>query len=512
MADFEDIINTLIAEANAEGPEGMRRVGETILNRAAQSGLTPGQVVRQPHQYTGYWSPGPAARRAQQSDQVRTAAEAAWALAQQPGDPTNGADHYFNPAVVTPSWASAMRPTGTFGGHAFYADRAVPAEALAALLTPAVAPSPAGGLQRQIAYENAGRPQPQVPTPAGSLQRQFAYENAGTPDALASFGIRPTAQTVSSIADLFAKPSNATPILQSNGRLVDPAAAALWQDTPKIFAGGFGSLTPDVVTPTKRSVQSVAMSAAPRIDGVGRTPSFNELTDVFGAQPKTASEQLAKTGVIRTTNRIAGTAALPPGVRPNVTVPGGVNMNDTGKMPSFSSLADMFGTPDRLMPSERDVDVVSLDVANPYGIDVMPYEDFAPQARVADVPLPRKVPQRPMATPVKKTVAVTRPAPVPASPALGYAPSSGGKQSSAATAIAKMFEPAGTLRAGRNGYAYAADGNGGYKQVGTFRPAGMSAQQQASALAAAAYRPTNAWERMVARESSGDGGARSLTS
>lgn len=65
MADLDDIINTGIAEAYGEGPEGMRRVFETILNRSAIRGITPGEVVRQPNQYTGYFAPGPAAVAAQ---------------------------------------------------------------------------------------------------------------------------------------------------------------------------------------------------------------------------------------------------------------------------------------------------------------------------------------------------------------------------------------------------------------------------------------------------------------
>lgn len=44
-------------------------------------------------------------------------------MAQGPDDPTGGANHYFNPALVQPSWARSMTPTGEFGGHAFYTDR-----------------------------------------------------------------------------------------------------------------------------------------------------------------------------------------------------------------------------------------------------------------------------------------------------------------------------------------------------------------------------------------------------
>ena len=113
MAEISQaVIDTLIAEAIGEGPEGMRRVAETILNRAAIRGLTPEQVVKQPKQYTGYEAPGADTVTAMKDPAVRAAAEAAFRLAMEPGDPTKGADHYFNPNLVSPSWARSMTPTG----------------------------------------------------------------------------------------------------------------------------------------------------------------------------------------------------------------------------------------------------------------------------------------------------------------------------------------------------------------------------------------------------------------
>lgn len=127
MPSERDIINTLIAEALGEGQEGMRMVAETILNRSAIRGITPAQVVRQPAQYTGYSSPGPAARAAQNNPQAISAAQAAWEMAQGRDDPTGGADHYFAPGTIsTPYWARSMQPTVQSGGHSFYSSRPVP--------------------------------------------------------------------------------------------------------------------------------------------------------------------------------------------------------------------------------------------------------------------------------------------------------------------------------------------------------------------------------------------------
>lgn len=35
-------------------------------------------------------------------------------------DPTNGADHYFNPALVKPTWAKKMKKVFTSGSHDYY--------------------------------------------------------------------------------------------------------------------------------------------------------------------------------------------------------------------------------------------------------------------------------------------------------------------------------------------------------------------------------------------------------
>lgn len=147
MADIpQAVIDTLIAEAAGEGPEGMRRVAETILNRAAIRGLSPEQVVTQRDQYTGYSNPGPAARRAQNNAETRAAAEAAFQLAMQPGDPTGGADHYYAPGTISqPRWASSMTPTGEYGGHAFFSSRPIPPGEIpnvVASLTDTVPPRP----------------------------------------------------------------------------------------------------------------------------------------------------------------------------------------------------------------------------------------------------------------------------------------------------------------------------------------------------------------------------------
>ncbi|MEO9297171.1 cell wall hydrolase [Devosia alba] len=195
--DENDILLTMIAEAFGEGDEGMRRVGETILNRAAIRGIDPAEVVRQPHQYTGFFAPGPAAVAAQRDPAVMTAAEAAWQLAKQPGDPTQGADHYHADSV-DPYWADSMPSTGSYKQHTFYRSRPVPVEALSALLTPSA-------------------PVPQMPPARGNVPSDLISNSMS--------GIA-AAQGRRSLADMFGPAANAnTPRLQ-DGAVVSPMAGA----------------------------------------------------------------------------------------------------------------------------------------------------------------------------------------------------------------------------------------------------------------------------------------------
>ena len=375
--DLNDIINTLIAEANAEGPEGMRRVGETILNRAAIRGIDPSQVVRQPAQYTGYSAPGPAAVAAQQDPRVRSAAEAAWQLALQPGDPTDGADHYFNPNVVDPGWQNSMQPTGDYGDHTFYRSRAVPADALAALLQPAA-------------------PNPQMPPARGNVPSSLIGDSFNAlPQRQQSTGLSPS--TVKSIVDMFAEPvRDATPRMNASGSVTDPAGI--------VFGG---QMEKDIFPQPARAVEQpkvstiAAYSTKPRVSGA---MSFaGQEAGPVAAPPPTA---------------VGG----PPTTRSVASVPMGPQTRSTpaadpvGASSSWGDFAAMFGRPaanynsnahpfagggpkaipgpnsppksaERL-PTSSGINLVNTrpDNFNPYGAEVLPFD-------TAFVPPPRKRPE-----------------------------------------------------------------------------------------------------------------------
>ncbi|MGK9200482.1 PLxRFG domain-containing protein [Sinorhizobium meliloti] len=122
--DWNDMVNTVIAEAAGEGDEGMLAVASVIKNRAGVRGKSPGEIVREPDQFTGYAKPGPGALKAMQDPETRKRAESAIMRAFAGGeDPTGGADHY-HATSVNPDWAGKMPQTAKVGQHLFYNSKA----------------------------------------------------------------------------------------------------------------------------------------------------------------------------------------------------------------------------------------------------------------------------------------------------------------------------------------------------------------------------------------------------
>jgi len=123
--DWNDTVNTVIAEAAGEGDEGMAGVAHVIQNRSRIRGQSIGDVVRDPDQFTGYSKPGPKAQEAMRDPQMRARAEniVRSVIAGQGADPTGGADHY-HADYVNPSWAKSMAETKRIGSHLFYNSKA----------------------------------------------------------------------------------------------------------------------------------------------------------------------------------------------------------------------------------------------------------------------------------------------------------------------------------------------------------------------------------------------------
>lgn len=298
--DISDIIDTLIAEGYGEGPEGMRRIAETIINRAAQSGMSPAEVVRQRKQYTGYAQPGPEAVKAQKTQAARTAAEAAFQLALQPGDPTGGADHYINPRLANPAWAGSMQPTGEFQNHAFFASKPVPQSGLAKVASsfsiPSKAPTPVMQsddmrLMRGV-MGNAAPPaifggDPLTPSNGPVIAsiptrgQSYAGQDRARPSPFNGDPL--TASTGPTIASIPTSSAfNGDPLTPSNGPTVARIPTVnVPQRLPTLPASTVGT------APSTRSVQSVAMPP------ISQTPARVPLST--GVQQSYAGQDRAST-------------------------------------------------------------------------------------------------------------------------------------------------------------------------------------------------------------------------
>jgi len=120
MALSNDVINTILAEAGGSGVAGMNAVAHVIANRAAQRGLSPEQVVAQPHQFEGFFNPSPGGLANESNPTLRAQAQQIWNSIGQSPDPTSGAVNYYGDYISPPAWAKSA-PYGTvdIGGNVF---------------------------------------------------------------------------------------------------------------------------------------------------------------------------------------------------------------------------------------------------------------------------------------------------------------------------------------------------------------------------------------------------------
>jgi N-acetylmuramoyl-L-alanine amidase len=128
MDATEVMARTLWAEARSEGRAGLEAVASVILNRAKHPrwwGHDVRSVCLAPYQFSCWNSDDPQRPRllaVQASDATFALCldVARRAIAGEIVDQTGGADSYFNPAVVSPSWAVKAVHTKDIGRHAFY--------------------------------------------------------------------------------------------------------------------------------------------------------------------------------------------------------------------------------------------------------------------------------------------------------------------------------------------------------------------------------------------------------
>lgn len=113
-------------EAQGEGAEGMRAVGHAIANEVHSTHLNWDSVIAKKWYISSMTATGdsnltkwpnygdkPFVIAMQLAEGIYEGSDA---------DNTEGAQHYFNPHIVLPSWARTMVKTVTIGNHVFYYD------------------------------------------------------------------------------------------------------------------------------------------------------------------------------------------------------------------------------------------------------------------------------------------------------------------------------------------------------------------------------------------------------
>lgn len=160
-ADRLNIARAVYGEARGEPAQGQQGVAAVILNRARATGQSPSAIVAAPHQFSGY---NPRTQGLTQDQLQPILANIAPALAGQ--DPTGGADHFFNPALASPSWGQGAGQM--IGQHKFMqlGDQGRP---------PQGAPQPPPQAAPQMASLPGG------PIPQGQMQAAPQGQQPGAP-------------------------------------------------------------------------------------------------------------------------------------------------------------------------------------------------------------------------------------------------------------------------------------------------------------------------------------------
>ncbi len=138
--DLGCLTRNIYHEARDQGLAGMVAVGYVTTRRLDQGrwGSTLCEVVEAPNQFSWFSDGKPDAPG--DMDAYRDALHAAIkVLTGRAPDVSNGASHYFAPALASPAWAECMIRTASIGGHAFLIDSTL---AALAALAPFCAPPP----------------------------------------------------------------------------------------------------------------------------------------------------------------------------------------------------------------------------------------------------------------------------------------------------------------------------------------------------------------------------------
>jgi spore germination cell wall hydrolase CwlJ-like protein len=123
---IEVAARTLWQEVRGEPQEGKRAVAHVLWNRVRTGrwGSNLASVCLWRGQFSGWYVPSDpnfkGACLLDDNDNLLGDLTDIIKAAQNEPDPTNGATHYVNLSVVTPSWINGAVHTGKFGHHDFY--------------------------------------------------------------------------------------------------------------------------------------------------------------------------------------------------------------------------------------------------------------------------------------------------------------------------------------------------------------------------------------------------------
>lgn len=118
----------IFSESAKESPLGKVAVGWVVKNRVKSKKFpnTYQGVIFQSWQFSGVNSP--LWKKTYQIDKMTPFEKTVWQECREISDrvirgiiadPTGGADHYYNPSLVSPYWAKKMTITRTIGNHLF---------------------------------------------------------------------------------------------------------------------------------------------------------------------------------------------------------------------------------------------------------------------------------------------------------------------------------------------------------------------------------------------------------
>lgn len=282
-ADRLALAQTVWGEARGEPAAGQQAVASVILNRAKASGKSPAEVVSAPHQFSGY-NPRSQALTPEQLQQV--VANIDPVLNGSAPDPTGGADHFYNPALASPSWGQG---TGQMIGQHKFMRLNDQGHALQASISPAQAQAEARaeGAAHQLppgAVMGGGNPAhppvaPQLPG-GGSL----AYT---PPPAGVQMTAGPPPQAPLQVSPTMAAAQAPPPPVDPSAQPFQVAANQLQPGMVPGQPSAPGSSPPDAGTPPAASLPQASAAAGGTPGGLSITPAQLSIVERLLRDPRT---------------------------------------------------------------------------------------------------------------------------------------------------------------------------------------------------------------------------------